>query len=215
LSALRSAAVLLVAAAFVLAGAFLPLVPRSAQAGNPGAYPPYPTNTPYPTATYVYQYPDPTSTPTATSTPTPTPTPTATPTDTPPAAPQATSTPTSTATPTATPTPSPTTTSAPIATNTVLVLSSLALTVTGSLREAKSGSLHVLVQNASTGDPVAAARVLLDGRRVGISSIRKSKTDSKGAATFKHVRPTKTGKLLLTASKSGMVSAKKQLKVKH
>jgi hypothetical protein len=142
-------------------------------------------------------------------TPTPTPTPTATPTMTP--------TPTqvtpSTATPTVAPTTTPTAT--PIATAVVLRLK---LSVRGSLRANRTGSISVSVSESSAARGanvsrlalkarVTGASVSVDGRKVGITRVLHGKTDQRGIATFRNLRPVKAGTVKVSATKSGFVSA--------
>jgi plastocyanin len=149
-------------------------------------------------------------TPTATSTPAPTPTPTPTPTQTP----------TSTATPTVTPT--ATSTATPTATPVVLRLK---LAVKGSLRARHTGSMQVTVSSgpiasrsdAHYADPsarVTGVRVTVDGRKVGIPRILHGKTDQRGIATFKNLRPVKAGTVKVSAIKSGFVSASVKVSVR-
>jgi hypothetical protein len=90
----------------------------------------------------------------------------------------------------------------------------MALSVSGTVHQGKSTTIHVLVVDASSGSPVAGATVVLDGRKVGLKHLMKSKSDAHGRTTFNHVHPTRTGKILLSASKEGLQKATKQMKVR-
>jgi hypothetical protein len=61
---------------------------------------------------------------------------------------------------------------------------------------------------------VRGATVTLDARKVGLRKILKVKTNGKGAAGFRQVRPTRPGKLTISVSKKGFAGKRIHLGVR-
>jgi hypothetical protein len=51
------------------------------------------------------------------------------------------------------------------------------------------------------------AGVTVDGRKVGITRVLHGKTDQRGIAAFKNLRPAKAGTVTVSATKPGFMSA--------
>lgn len=97
----------------------------------------------------------------------------------------------------------------PTATATVTPRPHLVLKVHGALHVGHSSTLKVTVRSA--GHAVKGARVVFDGRKVGISKLAKVKSNKSGKVTFAHLRPSRSGKAILTATKSGFKRATKKV----
>jgi hypothetical protein len=74
--------------------------------------------------------------------------------------------------------------------------------------------MRITIANGQTHRPVSGAIVALDARNVGVTKIVKHKTNSKGRATFRTLRPKRAGKITISASKKGFTSNKVRVRVR-
>ena len=61
---------------------------------------------------------------------------------------------------------------------------------------------------------LAGVSVVIDGRATGIAKVRRAKTDARGAAVFKSLRPTRAGIVIIRASLAAYPSVAKRVKVR-
>ncbi len=79
------------------------------------------------------------------------------------------------------------------------------------VRAHHSGNVRVTVSDSS--GPVAGVTIKVNGRSAGIPKIMKGKTGAKGVATFHNVKPSRAGKLAISASKAGYHTSTYTLRV--
>jgi len=69
------------------------------------------------------------------------------------------------------------------------------------VRAHHSGNVRVSVRDSS--GPVAGVKIKINGRSAGIPKILTGKTGAKGVATIHNVKPSRAGKLAISATKAG------------
>lgn len=87
----------------------------------------------------------------------------------------------------------------------------LHIKVSGKLRVGQSRSLAVTVR--ASHHPVHHALVELKGSGVGLTSVYQGYTNSKGTYTFRAIKPSQKGSVVITATKKNFRSAKKTIAV--
>ena len=106
---------------------------------------------------------------------------------------------------------STTPTATPTSTTTTPALLKFRVSSRSVVRVHHSGNVRVTVRDCS--GPVAGVRIKINGRSAGIAKILNGKTGAKGVATIHNVKPSRAGKLAISATKAGYHTSTYTLRV--